>query len=71
LDQYGELVALASEDALDDVLIRVVLVDDLLGFRRSHDDRVTPIPLAGQGACPTVYHRSGRHVHWTTRRPRS
>ena len=67
-DQHRELVAVAREHTLDDALIRVVLINDLFWFRRSHDDRVTRIALAGQGACPTVYCGSGRHVAGTMRR---
>ena len=64
-DQHRELVALACEHALDYSLIRVVLINDRFGLRRSHDDRVTRILLAGQGACPTVYCRSSGHGGWT------
>src|SRR5678816_1709491 len=42
-DQHRELVAVAREHTLNYALIRIVLINDLFGFRRSHDDRVTPV----------------------------
>jgi hypothetical protein len=48
-DQDSEIVALSREYALNDALIRVVLINEQFRLRRPHDDRVTNIPRAGQG----------------------
>src|SRR4051812_10584217 len=68
----SEGVAVARENSLDDLLIRVVAFQKCRfgrardGFRRLHDDRISHFPRAGQWNLHTARHQRGRHGDKTT-----
>jgi hypothetical protein len=71
-DQDLERIPISTEDALNDQLIGIVLINwDLIspqgGLRRLHDNRVTYFPRFGQGTRPAPLLDEVRHVVMTTR----